>query len=307
MKHNVAIFLTILMVGLVSTQVNLLGTSNDYQNMFKCTTENTFVQGSQWSCEHYPPLMKWVGGLFTAREEHYKEFLVTLTFLVLPLVLYGVSKNPLTVWFYFSVTNYSYASITSMFIAQHALMILLFSMFLGKDRHRFFLFLGAIILHSTGFWLALITWGLIKFQEWFSESSFDLKKIFLGCSPFWGDKIPPILNQKMLSSAELGAGYLTPNILLSFLVKRTPLPYLYLAVKELGKRKELALLGLMVIFTIAGLGIHERGFYFVALPMVIGLTWSYETLSVFHKKLLLISSFLFFLWNIYQFFTILHC
>ena len=136
-------------------------------------------------------------------------------------------------------------------------------------------------------------------ENWDSIKGFGSKAV-LGCSPVWGNNVPDELSNTLIDSNIHASGLVTANTVLSVLIKRTPLPFLFFSVKELVKRREIALLGFMLISLVAGLFVHERGFFFMALPMVVGLSWFYTGLEKKYKYLMLGGSVLFFAFNVQQ-------
>lgn len=165
----------------------------------------------------------------------------------------------------------------------------------------------SIITHSTGIWIGIGTYFLIKLQDtWFEKKKFE-PLAFLQCSPIWGKEIPGALSQKIISADALQAGYITPNILLSLVIKRLPIPYLILGVKGLIDTRSIALLVLFVGYLFSGLFIHERALYFMAIPMIIGLTYTFEKLEFKWKALLLGSTVIYLIFHIQQALEILKC
>jgi len=280
----------------------------DYFNVWSCIKHGQFEEANPYavySCESYPPLLIQIGSIMKGKEIYYKQFLLLLFGLLMPLVLFKYTNNPITVFFYFSATNYFWALLTSSFFAQALALMLILSMGWLKEWQRIAVLFLSIIAHSTSFLMALGFYLLLLIQE----NKFKLPQIFVGCSPFWGKTGPPAVIDGKMPSAVLSntAGYLTPNVLLSVFFKRIPIPFAYFSVKELIKKNQIALLGLFFFSFMVGAVFHERAFYFMALPMVIGLTWYYEKSETRMKNLILLISGLLMIFHILQFFMVLQC
>ena len=276
----------------------------DYKNIWTCISLGYFPDGGDgiYSCEQYPPAIIQIGGIFLNREIFFKQFLLIAFMLVMPLVLYKITNEPIAVWFYFSTTSYAWSLITGSFFAQALSVILILSMYFLRDRDRILVLLVLVITHSTGFLFGLIFFFLLLIEEnFFRNKEFPwLPKFLLGCSPFWGEAGPPeIVNTKIANQVNL-TGFVSVNTILSVLFKRTPLPFLYFSVKKLLQERSVALLGFMFISFVAGFVLHERGFWFATLPMVVGLSWYYRDTSPKMKKLLLLLSVIYFVFFLQQ-------
>jgi len=75
---------------------------------------------------------------------------------------------------------------------------------------------------------------------------------------------------------------------------------LYIAIKKLWQRKEIALIGFIGICFLAGY-LYNQSSEFAALPMVCGLSWYYAQATKRMQKALLFFTFALFLFNFYQF------
>lgn len=291
---NLAIFIPLIFLLLFSVvlfdYVGLDRTAVDYQNILGCITSGTWID-KEYNCSNYPPLWIWIGKLFVGRPEFYDQFVLVVFALVTPLVMYKITKNPITSWFYFSTTSFFYATITSAFFSQAFAYTLILSMYFQKDWQRILTLVLLILAHSSSF-----IFGLIFFIG-LSLQNKRVASFLASCSPFWNQN-PDFISSRIAGNTD--AGYFTLNSFFSALTKKIPLPFLYFATKELVKRKEIGLLVYLIVSVLAGVFVHERGFYFAALPMVIGLTWYYEKTSNKMKLGLILLSFLQFVLNIEQ-------
>lgn len=255
----------------------------DYNNIWTCINSGYFPdsQDGIYSCENYPPALIELGRTFLNREIFFKQFLLIALMFIMPMVLYSITKEPITVWFYFAATDYAWGLITGSFFAQALSMILILAMYSAKDRDRIIILVLLIFVHSTSFLFGLIFFFLLLIEENFIRGKELpwLPKIVATCSPFWGKTGAPEIAQTKVSNQINLTGFVTINTLLSVLVKRTPLPFLYFSIKKLLEKRSIALLGFMFISFAGGFFLHERGFSFAALPMVVGLSWYYRDTS----------------------------
>ncbi len=278
-----------------------LGTSAvDYQNIWNCIKDGGWSNGVN-TCDFYPPLWIFLGRFFSAQELFYKQFVMIVFALFTPLVLYWITKKPIIVWFYFSATNYFYAVTTSAFFAQGLAMSIILSMIFIKNIWLRLLILTLLIVaHSTSFYLGIFFLALLLLEESNFTGIPGKLKGFLVCSPFWNQTPPVMINTTVVKTNSV-FGAFTLNTIGSILLKRTPLPFLYFSVKSLIAEKKLALLGLLVVSFLVGVFYHERSFYFMSFPMLIGLTLFYSQTSRPMQKAILVLTVVNFIFNIEQF------
>ena len=243
--------------------------------------------------------------MFSARQTFFNQLILILFTFVMPLVLYKITHNPITIWFYFSTTSFFWVLLTSSFLAQAFGFILILSMYWLNNWQRIIILFLSIITHSTTFYIAIGFFALLLIQEHFKKNPYkgfqDLLPKALACSPIWGSQgAPEVLANPIVNTGAHPDAIITLNTLLSVFVKRTPLPFLLMSLKGLIDRRELALLGLMAVSFAGGLLIHERGFNFAGLPMVIGLTFFFEKSDKKWKIGIIVLSIIYFLFNIQQ-------
>jgi len=286
--------------------VGLFSTSVDYVQMYSCTTEGVFIENIE-SCSTYPPLFMFIAKMFSVREIFFKQLILFLFAFVMPLVLYKITKEPITVWFYFSTINFFYAIITSGFFSQGLSMILIFSMFFLKGWKRMAILPLTIIAHSTSFLIAIVVYLLIALEEYYNKTYpnkkifGELKKFFV-CSPFWG--IVPKEFNSVINQTVLDDGFTSINIVLSVLFKRIPIFFFIPAIYKFYKEKMFALFLLSIFFIVVGFFIHARSFYFAGLPMVIGLTYFYKDCCKTKKKIILLGSIVYFVFFVQQLYAL---
>lgn len=222
---------------------------------------------------------------------------------ILPLVLFKITREPIAIWFYFSASSFFWGLITASYFAQTLGFIIVLGMYFVKWPARVILLALCILTHSTMFFVGLAFLLLLSIQDYLLSNKKWVEWLMAACSPFWG-QVPKqmeetVIETKMVSAHSLD-GAVTINTLLSVIAKRTPLPFLWFSVKELVKRREIALLGLLLFMFIAGFTYHDRAFHFAALPMVCGLSWYYSKTSRKMKLGLLLLSGAYFVFNLQQ-------
>ena len=257
--------------------VGFFGKMVDYENIWSCIRLGKMADGisnDTHNCLSYPPVWIQLGKIFSGREIFYKQMILIIFSLIMPLILFYITKEWITVWFYFTATNYYWALLTSSFFPQAFSILLIMSMYFVKDRYKIILLFLATITHSFGFSIGLIFLILLKLNDIIKENN-----ILLNCSPFFGNDFNTnIINSDTVLIEGGGGieGHLKIKSLGSLLTKRIPLPFLYFGIKGLLKKKEYALFGLTVFFFVSGLFYHERSFYFMSLPIICGLGFHWK-------------------------------
>jgi hypothetical protein len=292
-KNKQAIFLGLLAVIIVSTVgLQFVGSNAqaiDYVNFYRCAKDGSFIN-STTGCAAYPPLFIWLVKLFVTRELFYQQLLIVLFAFILPLVLFKITEKPIAVWFYFSTTTFFYVLLTASFFAQAFAFILILSMVFVKDWQRIILLLLSIITHSTSFYISLGFYLLLLLEE----NAKITDNILMACVPTV-TKIIGTIGEQKIKFLQASGESITPNTIVTVFLKRIPLHFFVLSVKELWDRKKIALLGLMILLCIAGIFYDNRAFHFAGLILVCGVTWFYEKQTKLVKILLLILSLIQFL------------
>ena len=115
------------------------------------------------ACEIYAPLFSWIAKPFAFHPNAFFFFTVFLIGFVTPMLLFLLSKNWLSVWFYYSITSYYWFFIDGIFAQALAMILLLLVLFLKDWKQQALMVLLAILSHGTGFFLVLITFLLKNF------------------------------------------------------------------------------------------------------------------------------------------------
>ena len=153
----VLLLLTILIAPTIGNNSKMV----DYVNIWSCIKTGKFSSGNTEiehleKCESYPGLIVFLGKAFSSREIFYKYFLLFLFAFIMPLVLFKITNNWISTFFYFSTTNYFWALLTSSFFAQALSILLVFSLVFLKEWQKIVVLVLLIIAHSTGFILGLV-------------------------------------------------------------------------------------------------------------------------------------------------------
>lgn len=206
------------------------------------------AQFSEWQCTSYPPLFSWLASPFAFSLVSFKVFVLFLFGVVTPLVLFLLCKKRFWVLLCFFATNWFYVISAGLFAEGLALLVWLFFWFEFRGIKgwvfRLVLVLISPLIHNWALPLYAITFVLL-----FIQAIVNSNKRFLACSPFWG-QTPTALSNSFVS-IDHSAQALSPNSLLSFLVKGLPFPLLYYSLKNIMSTKnvvKLCLLGI-VFFT----------------------------------------------------------
>lgn len=265
----------------------------DYSFHFEKAKSNCENQNAD--CEIYAPLFHWIASPFTFHPNAFFFFTVFLIGFVTPMLLFLLSKNWLTVWFYYSTTSYYWFMIDGIF-AQALAMILLLTVLVLKDwKHQAFIVLIAILSHGSGFFLVLITFIIKNMvtKENVSELLNELKKEkekwvkIIPCSGIFGLQKPLILKEQVGNLISTGKPFTFADLLIPF-IKIFPLPFTFLAVKQALKDKNYHIIALVIVILITGLWVSHRVFYALPLVLIPSLTNWVKTLNSKHRVIFLL-------------------
>lgn len=258
------------------------------------------------NCESQPILFKWVAGFFTFQEQTFWGFSVIILTILTPLALFFLTRNLVTVWFYFSVSGYLYFLING--LQSQAFTGLFFILLLGFRNifARLGLLMVLLLSHSQGFNLGVLTLLVVLFFE--NVKTFKNAFLSGGCSTVFGENRPEILNEGIDISPitensplySLTSRFTVAHFLVLF-VKIVPLPFFLMSLKHLFESKKWDFLVLIALFLGLGLIVHDRVWYFLTPFYLVGLTGFYETLSRARKKWLLVGCVPFLAFNLWSF------
>ena len=200
--------------------------------------------------------------------------IIILLVIITPLLLVGITKKWYASLFYFSISNYFYSTIAGHYAEALLLVFFLGLLYFKDNRIRLLLLIIGSFSHSQAFMLLSGTYVLLLINQRIINKLFPIGI----CSPFWAENKPKILSS-YLSNVGYESSSLTINDLLGIIIKKTPFPFLYIAIKGFLERKEYHLIVLGIISVIGGYFYNDRIFDLLALLMIIGFTESYEKLS----------------------------
>lgn len=297
-----ALLLCLIVCLVFALNLNLVGLGSDFSIHYS----NALTLSS-----NYKPLFPLLAHSFTVSQDLFKDFAVLLFALMLPMVLVFVTGKDVIAWFYFSTTSLFYTIIPGLY-GQGLTFILLSLMFIKNNWLRASLFILSFFVHSQAPYLIGATWIALCFMENKNDLKLYFKKYYtkIGvvinsfCSPFWGKKIPEVLNQNLnLTGGNNADAFMTGNHLLALFFKLIPLPFLYFSLKAFWiKQKELIVL--MIAIFIASFFISARVLYVLPVFMLLGVTQYYASASKNQQKLIIYLSVLCFAFQLEQFLAV---
>lgn len=236
------------------------------------------------ACKTYFPLLHLLGGIFAFSKLAFARFLMFLIVFVTPMALFFVTRKWITVWFYFSTTQYLYLIEGGGAYPQALTAILLLFLLGTKNNYvRGIILVAAMLSHSQGFYLIAVAWFVIAFFE-----SKKAMNFFPACSGVFGTTVIKPLTEKIDITVLNING---PQILklpikdvLNFFVRGFPFPFLIASIYQLIMEKNYAPIVLAGIFFYAGIAMTPRIFIIIPLILLPALTSFYFRLSGWPKK-----------------------
>lgn len=270
------IIIIVLFAGILLFNPWLVGNGPDYDSHYQMALTRSI--GENVFSPNYAPLLPFVGSFFSTSQELYKSLIIIILGVITPLLLIGITRKWYASIFYFSISNYFYATIAGHYAEALLLVFFLSLLYFKDDRIRGLLFLIGCFSHSQAPMVLSITLLLLLINDKAKKYLFPIG----ACSPFWGENKPVVL-KNFVYNVGYEPNSLTINDLLGVIIKKTPLPFLYFAVKSFIERKEYHYILLCVISVVGGIFYNDRVFDLLAIIMIIGFTQSYEGLS--NKKI----------------------
>lgn len=301
----IALFFFCTYLFLFQNQIGMLGEdwAIDYSNYLSCANDGKFKevpaeadiaeQQKHEQCERYPPITILIFEIFSGRTIWMQQFLLFVFAFIAPLIIYKITGEPIAALLYFSFSFFSYAITTA--VAQPLSLLLILSMLFLKDWQRILILPLLILVHSYAFVIGVAFFAMIKAWELLNDK---LPGAFLVCSPFWGQT--PESVQTVLIQQTTNEGVIRINTILSFLTKRSPLPFLILGTKKLIEMRHIPLLGFMAMMLFGALTIHERALHFVALPVMCGMAWQYRDANNKWKAVIIATALIFIAVQVWQ-------
>lgn len=250
---------------------NFIGNSPDYSAHYEMAKENYL--GERFTQPAYAPLLATLLGIFTVKIEYFNFAAMFLIIIITPLLLVYITKNWLAALFYFTTSTYFYFTSAGL-LSQALLGIFILLLFCSKN---IYLRLGFVLLggisHSYGVYAMLGALLIILLKE----NGFH--KFYLAgfCSPVWGNKISPLLTQKV-NPVLSGVEGIAINDILSFFTKIAPFPFLFIAIKTFLEEKDYDYLLLIGVCFVAAYFVNARILYMIGLFSIIGFTKGFHKL-----------------------------
>lgn len=252
-------------------------------------------------CQSYYPLLHYLGGFFSFDERPFLYFLFILLLVITPLLLFLITKNWITTWFYFSTTQFVYLIQTGGAYPQLLATIFLLLFMLTKNNYaRIGLLLIGLLSHSQAFFLLTTYWFLeLLFIQ---LNKIDFKHIIPACSAIFGktetEPIPKIENVEVLNRNGIQIIHLNIKDFLNFFIRIFPLPFLILSFYQIKKEKKWHLIAMTILLLYYGIAVGQsRVFWTIPIILIPSLTNYYANQTGWWKKSIIGLSIITFLIN----------
>lgn len=228
----------------------------------------------------YAPLFRLISPFFVVQPGHWNFFILFLLCVLPPLLIFRITGEPLSVFFYYATTSFFYSFYIGLYTQLLCFIFVLGILATKNNYARLGLALLGAISHTQGPYLMAFT----LFVVFLNDRANDKAALAIGgCSPFWGKQVPVAVNQVVYSSPSGYSGNaLTTNNFLSLFSKVTPAPFLFIAAREFWRRKRLDLAALLLAGLLGAAYYGARVWLLAALIMVIGFSWAWPKLK--HKE-----------------------
>jgi len=262
--------------------------------------------GAVFNCSNQPPLFHVLAAPFVYRDETFYFFSLLFIGVLIPLILYAVTREPWTPFFYFTVTNFFYIGRNVLTSELAMALVLLFFVFKKPWQHLVILYL-LILAHPHGFYLGLGVLFLIylfKVKWWLFFPSF-----LPGCSGQFKGVVGQVVNTELFSlgpgqslQVQVDAMYPVFKVgdWLSTLFWNSPLPFFLIGVWGFVKEREFAMLFLLVGSVFLA-GLTWRFNLLAGLFCVVGTSFAYKHAPKRLKRFILIAAVLMGLFQLYNF------
>lgn len=270
----------------------------DFNFHFEKAGENCTGVYEEQRCDSYYPLLHFLGAPFSFSPHAFANFLMILVVFITPLILFFFTRKWITVWFYFSATQYVYAIQAGAYPQALVGIFLLLFLFTKNPYLKFPILVFALLAHSQGFVLLLIVWVVQLFFDNFKS----IKSFFPACSAIFGKQAVDPIGQQVSINIINKQGFQLIHFPLkdvaNFFVRTFPFPFLVAAVWQLKKDKNYALIAVTAIAFYYGLAVGQsRIFLVVPLILLPALTSFYSNLDKKWKKWFVVLSIITFVIN----------
>lgn len=250
----------------------------------------------QFDCEIYFPLLHFFGSIFSFSEIAFSRYLLFLIAFATPMLLYFVTRNWVSTWFYFATTQYFYLIEGGAAYPQALAGIMLLALFFFKNNWiRLAILVLSLLAHSQAFGLIGISWVVLLFFENFKT------RVLPACSAFFGKtEADPVGNKVQVELVSVTGQFHEYGVQLkdiaNFFIRIFPVPFLLASFWQLWREKNFAPIVLSFIFFYVSMVSSPRVLAMIPLLLLPSLTRFYSCLNGWWKKGFIVLSVLSFFW-----------
>ena len=239
-------------------------------------------------CKGQPYLFHLFASIFSYKDSGFFFFLIFFLGIVFPFTIYFLTKQPLSVLFFFTVSDFFYISRSPLPTVTVIWVVLLMFIF-KKWWHRAVLLLVCILAHTLGFYLGLGALALIYFFETDWRAFFP--SFLGGCYNKFGNVVDSLIGTKIafLTAPDNKLNYFLVGDYLSSLTWNAPLPFFVVAIWGFFKEKKWPLL-ILLCGSLFLTGFTWRFKFFLGILCIVGVSFAYSHCSRNKKILLLVAA-----------------
>lgn len=235
---------------------------------------NGLEEHNNWlGIQHYPPLFHWLAKPYNFTNRTFYVLGCLIFGLLVPFTLAWIAKSESLPFFYFTSTTI-YTTLEFGGYVPLALMFFVFLLFIKfmEWKYRIPLLFLSLLVHSFGFWLLVSYWvleGLFQ-AEW--KNIFPIGAL-TGC-----DKPPAVFEEPVARSLPKPynfVGEIRLGLIVSYLIRGFPLPFMAVAVYKLWKEGKKHLIAMSGFAMFAGF-INDRALLVSSLLLLVGLARYYD-------------------------------
>lgn len=243
--------------------------------------------------QEYAPLYSWLSSFFIYKEIVFKFFGLLMLGLIIPMLVFKLSKDWFSVLLYFTTTSFFYFFEQGIYAQPLAMVLMLIVIIYKNNFIRILVLFLSLFAHSLGFQLVLLALFFMLLHEtgWIELAFKKFKNVLLGCSGWFpiqdGVETRPngFLDAHLFSEQSNNFSMsLRVSFLLKLIIEVFPLPYLYFATKQVLKNKDYGLFGIALASLLIGSFMDYRVFFVIPLVLLPALADFYRTLTGLHQK-----------------------
>ena len=253
------------------------------------------------ACEIYAPLLHIVSFAFGFTKVAFLRWLFFLLLFVTPMVLFFYTKKWVTVWLYFSTTQYLYL-IDGGAAYPQMLAGIFFIIFLNDKRFwvKIICSILAILAHGQAFYLIILAWVISLLLEVIKD--IKEKNVLWACSAIIPEQLRSFSQEKITvqiiqTTGNIAQQHLLIKDVLNLFARMFVLPFMLASLWQAKKEKRFDLLVLFAIMLYFGATTQPRMFLFVPIMFLPLLTNFYLNLKPAYKKYFLVLTIISFFWE----------